>query len=113
MTGGILDSTMEKELDELIARAASWQDKLENEESANSQDNDNGDDEWLRLCQEICDKADDYDSRRVAYDDDEDDDEDALLFADYDIDVEDMEGDDDYSDDADDYDGGDDDGWLD
>ena len=112
MTGGILYNIMEKELDELIARAASWQDKLENEESANSQDNDNGDDEWLRLCQEICDKADDYDSRRVAYDDDEDDDEDALLFADYDIDVEDMEGDDE-DDDDDDYDGGDDDGWLD
>lgn len=111
MTGGILYNIMEKELDELIARAASWQDKLEDQSSKSSADND-GDDEWLRLCQEICDKADDYDSRRVAYDDDEDD-EDALLFADYDIDVEDMEGDDDYSDDADDYDGGDDDGWLD
>ena len=42
------------------------------------------------------------------------DDEDALLFADYDIDVEDMEGDDDCDDyDADYDDGGDDDGWLD
>lgn len=111
MTGGILYNIMEKELDELIARAASWQDKLEDQSSKSSADND-GDDEWLRLCQEICDKADDYDSRRVAYDDDEDDDEDALLFADYDIDVEDMEGDDDCDDD-DDYDGGDDDGWLD
>lgn len=111
MTGGILYNIMEKELDELIARAASWQDRLESQSSKSSADND-GDDEWLRLCQEICDKADDYDSRRVAYDDDENDDEDALLFADYDIDVEDMEGDDDCDDD-DDYDGGDDDGWLD
>ena len=110
MTGGILDSTMEKELDELMARAASWQDKLEDEKNAGS-DND-GDDEWLRLCQEICDKADDYDRRAASYEDDEDD-EDALLFADYDIDVEDMEGDDEEDDDADDYDSGDDDGWLD
>lgn len=109
MTGGILYNIMEKELDELIARAASWQDKLEDQGSKSSADND-GDDEWLRLCQEICDKADDYDNR---YEDDDEDDEDALLFADYDIDVEDMEGDDDYSDDADDYDGSDDDGWLD
>ena len=110
MTGGILYNIMEKELDELIARAASWQDKLENENSAGSDD-----DEWLKLCQEICDKADDYDSRHAAtYDDDDDeDDEDALLFADYDIDVEDMEGDDDDEYDADDDDGGDDDGWLD
>lgn len=112
MTGGILYNIMEKELDELIARAASWQDKLEDQGSVNSQNNDNGDDEWLRLCQEICDKADDYDNRRVDYED-EDDDEDALLFADYDIDVEDMEGDDEDDDYADDDDGGDDDGWLD
>ena len=111
MTGGILYNIMEKELDELIARAASWQDKLEDQSSKSSADND-GDDEWLRLCQEICDKADDYDSRRYE-DDDEDDDEDALLFADYDIDVEDMEGDDEDDYDADDDDGGDDDGWLD
>lgn len=108
MIGGILYNIMEKELDELIARAASWQDKLENENSAGVS-SDDGDDEWLRLCQEICDKADDYDNR---YEDDDEDD--ALLFADYDIDVEDMEGDDDTDDyDADDYDGGDDDGWLD
>lgn len=100
---------MEKELDELIARAVNWQDKLEDEGSADRHDND---DEWLKLCQEICDKADDYDhhGRWSAAEDDEDD-EDALLFADYDIDVEDMEGDD--EDDDDDYDDGDDDGWLD
>lgn len=114
MIGGILYNIMEKELDELIARAASWQDKIENENSALSS-GDDGDDEWFRLCQEICDKADDYDSRHAAaYDDDDEDDADALLFADYDIDVEDMEGDDDCDDyDADDDDGGDDDGWLD
>ena len=71
------------------------------------------DDAWLSLCQEICDKADEYDNgRATAYDDDEDD-EDALLFADYDIDIEEMEGDDMEGYDDIDDDGGDDDGWLD
>ena len=100
---------MEKELDELIARAVNWQDRLENERGEGSNDDDN-DDAWLSLCQEICDKADDYDSRRAVYDDDEDD-EDALLFADYDIDIEEMEGDDMEDDDDDAM--VDDDGWLD
>ena len=110
MTGGILYNIMEKELDELIARAASWQNKIEDEKCAANSDD--GDDEWIRLCQEICDKADDYDRRAASYEDD-DDDEDALLFADYDIDVEEMEGDD-VDDDDDGYDdSGDDDGWLD
>ncbi len=102
---------MEKELDELMARVVSWQDKLEDEKSVVSS-SDDSDDEWLKLCQEICDKADDYDHRRAAYEEDEDD-EDALLFADYDIDVEDMEGDDTEDDDYNADDGGDDDGWLD
>lgn len=56
-----------------------------------------GDDEWLNLCREICDKADEYDDHR--WNEDDDDDEDALLFADYDIDVEEMEGDDENDDD--------------
>lgn len=104
---------MEKELDELIARAVNWQDKLEDEAGRGSADSD-GDDEWIKLCQEICDKADDYDHHgRWNAAEDEEDDEDALLFADYDIDVEDMEGDDDEDDyDADDDYDGDDDGWL-
>lgn len=101
---------MEKELDELIARAASWQDKLENKDGGVTED---GDAEWLSLCQEICDKADDYNNGRwsEAWEDDEDD-EDALLFADYDIDVEEMEMEGDDEDDIDDDDV-DDDGWLD
>lgn len=94
---------MEKELDELMARVVSWQDKLEDQGGGDS------DDEWLNLCREICDKADEYDDHRWSEDDDEDD-EDALLFADYDIDVEEMEGDDDEDDDVV---NDDDDGWLD
>lgn len=93
---------MEKELDELMARVVGWQDKLEDQGGGDS------DDEWLRLCQEICDKADDYDDHRWSEDDDEDD-EDALLFADYDIDVEEMEGDEE-TDDNDDVADVDDDG---
>lgn len=95
---------MEKELDELMARVASWQDKWE-ERSVKNNDGD-GDDEWLNLCREICDKADDGNR----WNEDDDDDEDALLFADYDIDVEEMEGDDEEDDDVTDVD---DDGWLD
>lgn len=99
---------MEKELDELMARVANWQDKLE-EQSVKNNDDD-GDDEWLNLCREICDKADDENKRWS--EDDEEDDEDALLFADYDIDVEEMEGDED-DDDYDNVADVDDDGWLD
>lgn len=50
------------------------------------------------MCREICDKADD--GNRWNEDDDEDN-EDALLFADYDINIEEMEGDDDENDDDD------------
>lgn len=90
---------MEKELDELMARVARWQDKCE-EQSVKDNDGGDGDDEWLNLCREICDKADEYDDHRWSEDDDEEDDEDALLFADYDIDVEEIEGDDEDDDDV-------------